>query len=125
MNADAQKARSLFLAAVENVATEQWGAFLEDACGGDQELRRRVEILLRAHQASNSLIDGPAPDVVATIFGLARVKPPAGLHGRDLTPLLKNPAAEWPHSCLYEHTGDHFGDDVTKVLKDNPKGAIY
>jgi serine/threonine protein kinase/Flp pilus assembly protein TadD len=67
MNAEGQKARSLFLAAVENCAPEQWGAFLEDACAGDQDLRRRVEILLRAHQASNSLIDGPAPDVVATI----------------------------------------------------------
>jgi tetratricopeptide (TPR) repeat protein len=67
MNAEGQKARSLFLTAVENVAPEQWGAFLEDACAGDQDLRRRVEILLRAHQASNSLIDGPAPDVVATI----------------------------------------------------------
>jgi serine/threonine protein kinase/tetratricopeptide (TPR) repeat protein len=67
MNAEGQKARSLFLAAVENVAPEQWGAFLEDACAGDQDLRRRVELLLQAHQASNSLIDGPAPDVVATI----------------------------------------------------------
>src|SRR5262249_42877509 len=24
-----------------------------------------------------------------------------------------------------EHTGHDFGDDVAKVLKDNPKGAIY
>ena len=53
------------------------------------------------------------------------MKPPDGLHGRDLTPLLKNPAADWPHPCLYEHTGHHFGDDVAKVLKDNPKHAIY
>jgi arylsulfatase A-like enzyme len=66
-----------------------------------------------------------APDLVATFFGLAKVKPPAGRHGRDLTPLLRRPAAGWPHPCLYEHTGHHFGDDVTKVLKGSPKQAIY
>src|SRR5262249_11269608 len=66
-----------------------------------------------------------APDLVATIFALAGVKPPGGLHGRDLTPLLKDPAGKWAHPCLYEHTGHDFGDDVAKVLKDNPKGAAY
>jgi arylsulfatase A-like enzyme len=66
-----------------------------------------------------------APDLVATIFALARGKPPDGQHGRDLTPLLKNPAADWPHPCLYEHTGHHFGDDVARVLKENSREAIY
>jgi arylsulfatase A-like enzyme len=66
-----------------------------------------------------------APDLIATIFTYAGVQPPDGLHGRDLTPLLKKPAANWPHPCLYEHTGDTFGDDVAKVLSENPKGAIY
>ncbi len=66
-----------------------------------------------------------APDLVSTFFSFAGFKPPADLHGHDLTPLLKNPAAEWPHACLYEHTGHDFGDDVAKVLKDDPKGAIY
>jgi serine/threonine protein kinase/tetratricopeptide (TPR) repeat protein len=67
MSADARKARSLFLAAVENRAPDQWGAFLDEACAGDQELRRRVEILLHAHQVSNSLLDCPAPVVAATV----------------------------------------------------------
>jgi arylsulfatase A-like enzyme len=66
-----------------------------------------------------------APDLVSTFFALSGVKPPANLHGRDLTPLLKNPAAPWPHPCLYEHTGHDYGDDVTKVLKADPKEAIY
>jgi arylsulfatase A-like enzyme len=68
---------------------------------------------------------GNAPDLIATIFALSGVKPPADLHGRDLTPLLKNPGAEWPHACLYEHTGHDYGDDVARVLKENPKEAIY
>ena len=61
-----------------------------------------------------------APDLVATFFALAGVKAPSGLHGRDLTGLLKNPAADWPHPCLYEHVGDHLGDDVARVLKTAP-----
>lgn len=66
-----------------------------------------------------------APDLVATFFGLSGVKPPASLHGRDLAPLLKNPAAEWVHPLLYEHTGEHYGDAVTKVLKADAAKAIY
>jgi arylsulfatase A-like enzyme len=66
-----------------------------------------------------------APDLIATFFAAAGLKPPADHHGRDLTPLLKDPGADWPHPCLYEHTGHDFGDDVAKVLKENPKEAIY
>jgi arylsulfatase A-like enzyme len=66
-----------------------------------------------------------APDLVSTFFGLSGVKPPSGLHGRDLIPLLKNPAAEWDHPLLYEHTGHDYGDDVAKVLKADATKAIY
>ena len=69
-----------------------------------------------------------APDLVATFFSVAGVKPPAGEHalsGRDLTPLLKDPAADWPHACLYEYTGHDYGDDVAKVLREKPAEAIY
>lgn len=66
-----------------------------------------------------------APDLIATFFAAARIAPPSGMHGRDLTPLLKDPAAAWPHPCLYEHTGDNFGEDVARVLKEKPKEAMY
>ena len=39
-------------------------------------------------------------DVYPTLADLARVSPPAGLHGRSLTPLLQNPRAEWQHPAL-------------------------
>ncbi len=65
-----------------------------------------------------------APDLVATFFALTGVKPPAGMHGRDLLPLLKKPDAEWGHPCLYSHTGEHFGSAVARMVKDDPKGAI-
>jgi arylsulfatase A-like enzyme len=66
-----------------------------------------------------------APDLIATFFALTGVTPPGDLHGCDITPLLKDPSAAWPHPVLYEHTGHDFGDDVAKVLKSDPKGAIY
>jgi arylsulfatase A-like enzyme len=66
-----------------------------------------------------------APDLVATFFSLAGVAPPADLHGRDLLPLLKDPSVKWPYPVLYEHTGHDCGDDVAKVLKTQPKKAIY
>jgi arylsulfatase A-like enzyme len=66
-----------------------------------------------------------APDLVATFFAFANVTPPADLHGRDLTPLLKDPAAAWPHPCLYEYTGHDYGSDVARILKDRPNEAIY
>jgi arylsulfatase A-like enzyme len=69
-----------------------------------------------------------APDLIATFFALAGVKPPGGehaLHGRDLTPLLKDTDAKWDHPCLYEHTGDHYGAAVGKLLVDDATKAIY
>jgi arylsulfatase A-like enzyme len=66
-----------------------------------------------------------APDLIATVFAVARVPLAAGMHGRDLTPLLRDPAAAWPHPTLYEHTGEHYGDDVARVLRTDARDAIY
>ena len=66
-----------------------------------------------------------SPDVVATFFAFAGIAQPWKMHGRDLTPLLRDPAATWPYPCLYEHTGEHYGSDVTAMLRDNPKKAVH
>jgi arylsulfatase A-like enzyme len=66
-----------------------------------------------------------APDLIATFFSVTGVKPPADLHGRNLQPLLKDPSARWQYPVLYEHAGDHFGDAIAKVLKNEPKRATY
>jgi arylsulfatase A-like enzyme len=76
---------------------------------------------------SGKVCDKPvnAPDLVATFAALAGVKIPWPTHGRDLTPLLRNPAALWPYPCLYEHTGEHYGSDVAKVVNRDPAAAGY
>jgi serine/threonine protein kinase len=51
MSADPSRAKAIFLEAVEKYAPDHWPAFLNEACGGDAELKARVEQLLGAHQS--------------------------------------------------------------------------
>jgi serine/threonine-protein kinase len=59
MHAEPPEVRSIFLAAVEHYAPEQWPAYLDKACAGESALRRRVEALLQGHALANSLLDPP------------------------------------------------------------------
>src|SRR5262249_42730771 len=59
MTLDPQRAKSLFLAALDHASDER-GAFLDEACPGDPELRRRVDRLLQAHDRPDSLPEAPA-----------------------------------------------------------------
>jgi eukaryotic-like serine/threonine-protein kinase len=65
--ADPQRVRSIFLEAVEHHAPDQWSAFLDRACGDEPDLRLRVEVLLRAHDQANSILDVAAVPPMATI----------------------------------------------------------
>jgi hypothetical protein len=72
MNADANPAKAIFLEAVENHDPDLWPAFLDHACAGRPELRRRVEVLLQAHreagtdQHAQRAEDDDAPSPAAT-----------------------------------------------------------
>jgi len=52
---DAATIKSIFLAAFERYPADQWPVYLDQACGDDNELRDRVERLLRAHGDQKSL----------------------------------------------------------------------
>jgi tRNA A-37 threonylcarbamoyl transferase component Bud32 len=65
MSPEAHRARDLFVAAVK-LPPEQWQAFLEGACAGDEELRRQVSDLLREHLQAGSFLDRPAALLRAT-----------------------------------------------------------
>jgi hypothetical protein len=60
MPVDARRLKDLFVAASELPATGR-PAYLERECGADAELRGRVEALLKAHDASGSYLQEPAP----------------------------------------------------------------
>src|SRR6516164_1147849 len=52
MAVDAARAKSLFLAVSDLADPSERAAYLERECGGDAELRARVEALLRANDAA-------------------------------------------------------------------------
>jgi tetratricopeptide (TPR) repeat protein len=59
MSVDANKARSIFLTALEKYSPDRWPDYLDEACAGDADLRRRAEVLLQAHVEAGSLPDRP------------------------------------------------------------------
>ncbi len=66
-----------------------------------------------------------AADLVTTFFAFAGINLPWKMHGRDITPLLKNSGADWPHVCLFEGTGEKFGTDVAQAIKSSPRDAVH
>ena len=66
-----------------------------------------------------------SPDLVMTFHKFAGIEPAWPMHGHDITPLLKDPAAPWPHAAFYEFAGEHYGRDVAKVVNDSPAKAVY
>ena len=66
MSADFDRLRDIFLTAVEGHPPDRWDAYLEQACAGDEELRRQAALLLKAHAEGGSLRDQGAPDEVRT-----------------------------------------------------------
>jgi serine/threonine protein kinase len=68
MGTSADKAASIFDAAVELADPAQRAAYLDAACGPDAALRAEVEQLLRHDRAAGSFLDRPAPrDPAATV----------------------------------------------------------
>ncbi len=57
--------RSIFIAALDKESPEQRAAFVDEACGADADLRRRVERLLDLHRDGDSFLETPA---VADVF---------------------------------------------------------
>src|SRR5262245_42486070 len=93
MNATPQQAKAIFLEAVEKHAPDQWPAFLDQACPGLPELRRRVEVLLEAHReaatAAHQAVDenppsrgsGGAVEQPGTLIGPYKLLEPIGEGG--------------------------------------------
>jgi serine/threonine protein kinase/Leucine-rich repeat (LRR) protein len=56
---------SIFFAALEKTDPAERAAYLDQACRGDDDLRRRVERLLKAHPQVGSFLDQPVADKLA------------------------------------------------------------
>jgi serine/threonine protein kinase/tetratricopeptide (TPR) repeat protein len=66
MNPDPNQAKAIFLEAVEKHAPAEWPAFLDGACTGQADLRRRVEALLEAHRQAGTA-QHPAAEGAAAV----------------------------------------------------------
>jgi hypothetical protein len=51
--------RDVFIAALQKKSRAQRQEYLDEACGGDEALRRDVEALLAAHERAGSFLQGP------------------------------------------------------------------
>jgi non-specific serine/threonine protein kinase/serine/threonine-protein kinase len=73
------RARSIFFAALEQ-SSDEWLAFLDASCGGDAELRARVDRLLSAHKAMGS-IHGGSPNTPDSKFRALPAEGPSTVIG--------------------------------------------
>ncbi len=58
MNDDASSEVNVFSEAIK-VPLQKRAAFLDNACGGDENLRQKVEALLRAHDRVGNFLEEP------------------------------------------------------------------
>jgi WD40 repeat protein/serine/threonine protein kinase len=58
---------TIFCTAVEIASVEDRAAYIARACGGDPELRGRVERLVKAHFQAGSFLESPAPEQADTV----------------------------------------------------------
>ncbi|MEK6247470.1 MAG: serine/threonine protein kinase, partial [Planctomycetales bacterium] len=67
--------QSVFLEALQKEASEARAAFLDEACGSNEELRRDVEMLLKAHEKAGEFLQGTPAGMRATIVPLITEEP--------------------------------------------------
>ena len=78
----------IFMAALEKGSLEQRNAFLDEACAGNADLRRRMESLFESHGRAGALLEHPALDAAATVHPTQDEIPTdgaAGGRGRSAT----------------------------------------
>jgi serine/threonine protein kinase len=74
-------AELIFFTALEKGSPEERDRYMTEACGGDTELRRRVERMLNAHPRVGSFLESPAaPATAAAELKKSDLDPPI-LHG--------------------------------------------
>ncbi len=67
MKTTSKNAKGIFIDLITNHPPHEWEVRLEQACGDDDALFRRVSGLLRAHVKAESFLDEPAFDVGITV----------------------------------------------------------
>jgi WD40 repeat protein/serine/threonine protein kinase len=69
---------AIFLEALQQPSPEERGAFLDQACGGNRELRHSVELLLKAHARAGDFLSAPSTGPIHDTAELASTHEAAG-----------------------------------------------
>jgi serine/threonine protein kinase len=93
---------SLFAAALEKRDPAERAAFLDQACGDDHELRRRVEALLQSQAQLSGFLDKPAVEGDLT----SDVAPGRWINPDDPSPLLEGPGSRIGPYKLLQQIGE-------------------
>ena len=106
----------IFFAALEQGSAELRAAYLDEACAGDAELRRRVEKMLSAQADAGSFLESPAPAPVTLIQREVTVSVPSQWAWDHLARVERWPS--WaPHIKQIElHPAGELGPQSTGVI---------
>src|SRR5262249_12587530 len=105
-------AESIFFAALEKTNPAERAAYLDEACHGDSDLRRRVERLLEAHPQVGSFLESP-------LAGNPADEPHAS--GDRTVGASDLPVRERPDETQAEHPGSDVADRVPDFLTPSSK----
>ena len=67
MAESSNRQKDIFLKAIDFSSPHEQEAFLAEACGSDESLRRQVEAMLQAHAAADSFLEKPAAALDLTV----------------------------------------------------------
>lgn len=87
-SANRQAAKRIFIEAIDLITTSERAAFIQRACEGNEEIRKRVDALLAVHDLPDPLLDKSA---VETLGGSHE---PEGMETRAIALLQKSQRAE-------------------------------
>jgi len=96
-----------------------WGqhGFRHKVAAYDANIRSPLIVSMPGRIPQGSVCSTPVGgvDLVPTFFRFARIDVPWEMHGHDLSPLLKNPNADWTHPVLLTATGQKYGSDTDVI----------
>lgn len=87
----------------------------------DANLRAPLLVRLPGRVAQGKVCQHPVGgiDLIPTFFAMAGIPRPWQMHGHDLSPLLADPDADWPHPVMLEQTRWFYGSDTDRIPPKN------
>lgn len=99
-----------------------WGqhGFCTKLAPYDATIRSPLIVSMPSRLPTGTLVRPPVAgvDLIPTFFAFAGIDLPWTMHGHDLTPLLRDPDADWDHPALTVFTARSYGDDTDRLPPD-------